>query len=277
MKKQEREVARQSNLKKGDRAMNTYIITASNGETYRVERSTFWDAVAAWKSTYPGEEIQSITLEDPPPHVDMRVPSWADPADNAVAGEDGWASEIVDKASGIEMILVHSGTFQMGSPETEQGRDEDEGPQHTVLIERPFYLGKYTVTQAQWQHVMGNNPSRFQDPRNPVEQVSWNDCQEFAKKTGLRLPTEQEWEYAARAGTTTPFHFGETISTDQANYDGNYTYGKGVRGEYRQKTTPVGSFAPNAWGFYDMHGNVWEWCEDIYVKDAYARRAAAKA
>jgi formylglycine-generating enzyme required for sulfatase activity len=117
---------------------------------------------------------------------------------------------------------------------------------------------------------MGNTPSNFKGDTLPVETVSWDDCQEFVeelgRKTGKRfvLPTEAEWEHAARAGTTTPFHFGETISTDQANYDGNSAYGKGSKGVYRKTTTPVGSFPPNAWGLFDMHGNVWEWCEDWY-------------
>jgi len=116
---------------------------------------------------------------------------------------------------------------------------------------------------------MGNNPSYFKGENNPVERVSWNDAKAFCGKIGCRLPTEAEWEYACRAGTTTPFSFGETISTDQANYDGNYTVIKGVYGVYRQKTMPVGSFQPNAWGLYDMHGNVWEWCEDV-CHDSYA-------
>jgi formylglycine-generating enzyme required for sulfatase activity len=127
------------------------------------------------------------------------------------------------------------------------------------------------VTQAQWQAVMGYNPSYFKGDDRPVEKVSWGDCQEFclihlAARDGkrYRLPTEAEWEYACRAGTTTPFSFGETISTDQANYDGNYTYGKGKKGTYRQQTTMVGSFPPNAWGLFDMQGNVWEWCQDGY-------------
>jgi formylglycine-generating enzyme required for sulfatase activity len=134
-------------------------------------------------------------------------------------------------------------------------------------------MGVYTVTQEQWVAVMGKNPSKFTDGKNlPVEQVSWNDCQDFIKKLRekdkrpYRLPTEAEWEYACRAGTTTPFYFGETLSTDQANYNGNYAYGNGKKGVYREKTVPVGSFQPNAWGLYDMHGNVWQWCQDSLDK-----------
>ena len=132
-------------------------------------------------------------------------------------------------------------------------------------------MGVHLVTQEQWQAVMGNNPSHFKGDKNlPVEQVSWNDCQEFIKKLRekdkkpYRLPSEAEWEFSCRAGTTTPFHFGETISTDQANYDGTFTYGNGRKGVNRGKTTPVGSFPANAWGLHDMHGNLWEWCQDWF-------------
>src|ERR1019366_4179276 len=129
----------------------------------------------------------------------------------------------------------------------------------------------YTVTQEQWREIMGSNPAHFKGEKNlPVEMVSWNDCQDFIKKLrekdkkAYRLPTEAGWEYACRAGTTTPFYFGETISTDQANYNGNFTYGEGKKGVYRENTTPVGSFPTNAWGLHDMHGNVWEWCQDWF-------------
>jgi len=126
------------------------------------------------------------------------------------------------------------------------------------------------VTQAQYEAVIGGNPSRLKGANRPVETVSWNDAVEFCQKLSaktkrqFRLPSEAEWEYACRAGTTTPFYFGDTISTAQANYDGNQIYGSGEKGEYRQKTTDVGSFPPNAFGLYDMHGNVWEWCLDHY-------------
>jgi formylglycine-generating enzyme required for sulfatase activity len=125
---------------------------------------------------------------------------------------------------------------------------------------------------------MGNNPSFFKGEKNlPVETVSWDYCHEFIKKlrdkdkNPYRLPTEAEWEYACRAGTKTPFHFGETISTDQANYRGDFTYGNGKKGVFRQKTTPVGSFPANAWGLYDMHGNVAEWCHDFYSETFYSQ------
>ncbi|MEA1923166.1 MAG: formylglycine-generating enzyme family protein [Pseudomonadota bacterium] len=187
----------------------------------------------------------------------------------------GAGSNFTDPVTGMEFIWVPQGCFQMGSPSGEKGRDSDEGPVHRVCLDG-FWMGKYEVTQGQWQKITGNNPSRFKKGNNyPVEKVSWNDCQEFIKKLNrrsgknFRLPTEAEWEYACRAGTTTPFSFGSTISTDQANYDGNYTYGRGRKGVYRKSTVSVGSFRPNAFGLYDMHGNVWEWCSDWYDSGYY--------
>lgn len=171
-------------------------------------------------------------------------------------------------AIGMKFVWIPPGTFTMGSPNSEKGRGDDE-ILHKVTFTKAIYLGVHAVTQEQWQAVMGSNPSLFTGEKNlPVEGISWHDCQEFCKKLGekdkkpYRLPTEAEWERACRAGTSTPFHFGETLSTDQANYNGNFIFGKGQKGAYREKTVPVGSFPANAWGLHDMHGNVWQWCQD---------------
>ena len=177
----------------------------------------------------------------------------------------------LDLGNGVTMdfVYVPPGRITMGSPDSEAQRSNDE-TQHEVTITKGFHLGKYEVTQAQYEAVVGANPSIRKEANRPVENVSWNDATEFCnrmtQKTGrqIRLPTEAEWEYACRAGTTMPFHFGATISTDQVNYNGNYPYAGGRKGAYRQKTTDVGSFPANAWGLHDMHGNVWEWCSDWY-------------
>ena len=168
----------------------------------------------------------------------------------------------------MKFVWIAPGTFTMGSSNPEKGRGDDE-IQRKVTFSQGFYLGVHVVTQEQWQAVLGVNPSRFTGPKNlPVDQVSWHDCQQFCKKLReknkkpYRLPTEAEWEYACRAGSTTPFHFGAALSADQANYNANFTYGPGKQGVYREKTTPVGSFPANAWGLHDMHGNVWQWCQD---------------
>jgi formylglycine-generating enzyme required for sulfatase activity len=169
----------------------------------------------------------------------------------------------------LEKVMIPGGSFMMGSPEDEEGSNDDERPQHHVTVPS-FLMGKYPVTQAQYQAIMGTNPSLFKGSNRPVERVSWYDavafCEKLSQITGktYRLPSEAEWEYACRGGTTTPFYCGETISTDLANYDGNYTYGQGQKGQYREKTTEVGIFPANPFGLYDMHGNVWEWCQDSW-------------
>ncbi|MBD2312031.1 SUMF1/EgtB/PvdO family nonheme iron enzyme [Desertifilum sp. FACHB-1129] len=180
----------------------------------------------------------------------------------------------------LEMVEIPGGTFWMGSPKGEGYGDEK--PQHSVTVPA-FFMAKYPVTQAQWRAVaalpqversLEADPARFKGDNRPVEQVSWFDAVEFcarlSKKVGREysLPSEAQWEYACRAGTTTPFYFGETITTQLVNYDGNYTYAEEPKGEYRKKTTPVGSFPPNAFGLYDMHGNVREWCLDDW-HDSY--------
>ncbi|HEY9850801.1 MAG TPA: formylglycine-generating enzyme family protein [Leptolyngbyaceae cyanobacterium] len=185
--------------------------------------------------------------------------------------------ENLDKDIQLEMMLIPGGTFVMGSSPDELKHQDDESPQHTVKVQ-PFFFGKYTVTQVQWQFVaelpqvnreLNANPSLFKGADRPVERISWLDAVEFCDrlsnytKRRYRLPSEAEWEYACRAGTITPFHFGETISTDLANYYGDYVYGSGSKGIYRRETTPVGSFGvANTFGLYDMHGNIWEWCAD---------------
>jgi formylglycine-generating enzyme required for sulfatase activity len=191
----------------------------------------------------------------------------------------------------LDMVLIPPGEFLMGSPENELGRQESESPQHLVSISQPFFMSQYLVTQAQWQHItkmpkvkrkLEQNPSRFKGLSLPVETLSWFDAEEFClrlsrlstlkKKCSYRLPSEAEWEYACRAGTTNPFHFGETIDAELANYQAEDDkaggtvylgkYGRGQFGEYRRKTTSVGIFPANPFGLFDMHGNVWVWCED---------------
>ncbi|MCR5165513.1 MAG: SUMF1/EgtB/PvdO family nonheme iron enzyme [Thermoguttaceae bacterium] len=166
------------------------------------------------------------------------------------------------------------GEFMMGSPEGEENRDDDETLHH-VKLTYGFWMLETQVTQAMWRNVMGKNPSSFKGEQKPVEQVSWDDCQEFCRKLSLELgqrvqiPTEAQWEYACRAGTTTEFNFGNILNGEDANCDGNYPYGTNIKGPCLKQTVPVGSYAPNAWGLYDMHGNVWEWCSDYYDENYY--------
>ncbi len=195
--------------------------------------------------------------------------------------------ESLAKGLTLDLVEIPGGTFLMGAAADELESYDDERPQHEVRVSG-FLLGKYPVTQAQWRFVAGlpqvsqelqPEPSRFKGDERPVEQVSWDDAQEFCARLSVhtgriyRLPSEAEWEYACRAGTTTPFHFGETIDAEIANYqaqDEKYEgktypgkYGRGQFGKYRKKTIDVGSLnAANDWGLHHMHGNVWEWCQD---------------
>jgi len=174
-------------------------------------------------------------------------------------------------SEGPEMVVIPAGSFIMGSPANEPERNENEGPQHFVTHSRPFAMGKYAVTFEEYDlFCLRTQRDPVSDAgwgrgRRPVIQVTWYEALAYSEwlsaQTGqtYRLPTEAEWEYACRAGTTTPFHFGETISTDLANYEGNGTYGKGKKGIYRRRTVEVGQFPTNVWGLHDMHGNVWEW------------------
>ena len=170
-------------------------------------------------------------------------------------------TEVIDLGNDVklEMVLIPAGKFKMGSPASEKERSDNE-KQHEVTLTKLFYIGKHEVTQEQWESVMGKNPSTTKGAKLPVTNVSWEDCQEFIKKLnkktdgGYRLPTESEWEYACRAGTTTAYSFGDKITPKDANYVGS-EIGKPVA---------IGSYKPNSFGLYDIHGNVWEWCEDWY-------------
>ena len=185
---------------------------------------------------------------------------------------------------GMEFVRVSAGSFKMGSDKA-----VNEKPTHKVTIQNGFLMGKYEVTIGEWKAVMGDIPSglktadaRFQESdKQPVVYVSWDDAQEFITKLNAtndgyiyRLPTEAEWEYAARAGMATEFSFGDRLSSAQANFNGNFPFGGAAKGVFLSKTVTVGSYPANAWGLYDMHGNVWEWCQDWYDAEFYAKSPA---
>jgi len=181
--------------------------------------------------------------------------------------------DVEDLGDGVmlSLVAIPAGQFMMGSP-GRQGYD-DERPQHGVSV-APFLMGQYPITQAQWRAVMGALPQcRCHGEQCPVDSISWDEAMAFcARLTGRTgrvygLPSEAQWEYACRAGTTTPFYYGETITTEVANYCGVHTYGAGPAGPYRHQTIDVGSFPPNAFGLYDMHGSIWEWCADPWHSD----------
>jgi formylglycine-generating enzyme required for sulfatase activity len=212
------------------------------------------------------------------------------------------AGAVITNTISMKLAYIPPGVFMMGSLLSEQEQYKKDNAddfaaqeiQHEVSITQGFYMGAYAVTQEQYEQVMGKNPSFFSAAgrgkdkvaglntrRFPVEWVSWDDATEFCKKlsqnegTAYRLPTEAEWEYACRAGTKTAFSFVDTISTDQANYAGKSVFGSGKKGLDRERPTPVGSFPPNAFGLYDMHGNVWQWCQDWYDQDYYQKSPAS--
>ena len=212
--------------------------------------------------------------------------------------ESATVSNVITNSISMKLAYIPPGVFQMGSPLSEQAQFNKDNVddwaaqeiQHQVSITNGFYMGAYAVTQEEYETVMGKNPSFFSAAGNgkdkvagldtrrfPVEWVSWDDATEFCKKLSqkegksYRLPTEAEWEYACRAGTKTAFYFGDTISTDQANYDGRFVFGNGKKGVNRERPTPTGSFPPNAFGLYDVHGSVWQWCQDWYGEDYYQK------
>ncbi|MEX3006854.1 formylglycine-generating enzyme family protein [Hoeflea sp. TYP-13] len=224
-------------------------------------------------STSPEPGAQAAPTTQPSIPVEVLVGRWPEPG--CVfrdIGQDGKPNQSLP-----EMVVIPAGTFTMGSPQREPTRDFNEDPQHEVTIARPFAMGRYTVTQSEWQAVMGNNPSEFEGDRNPVDSVNWGDVQAFvealnkklgrAEDNGYRLPSEAEWEYACRAGTTTPFWWGSRITTDVANFDGERPFNRGNKGTKRNRSVPVDEFEPNPFGLYQMHGNMDEWCEDCWHDD----------
>jgi formylglycine-generating enzyme len=183
-----------------------------------------------------------------------------------IGGEQNDPPKNFTNSIGTKFVWIKPGSFLMGSPREDLDRRDDE-IQHGVTLTKGFYMSIYTVTLEEWQEVMRNNSRRISSEKNMSVDVSWNDCQDFIQKLrekdkkAYRLPSEAEWEYCCRAGTKTRFYFGDDISTAQSNFNGTLFGGTGI---FREKLTPVGSFPANAWGLYDMHGNVFQWCQDWY-------------
>ena len=241
--------------------------------------------------------ISATAFAQPQPGAE--VPAWAKVSPEQVAAAKKLGVPVaLENSVGMRFVLIPAGTFMMGSrdsaeevarrcamPNAQAGWFNDEHPRHEVTLTGAFYISIHEVTQGCYEAVANPNPKdtdkkisdeypdEFKGTNHPVVKVSWGHAEKFCKTLSAQdaekgrqysLPTEAQWEYACRAGTSTPFCFGETISTDQVNYHGDYTYGDGRKGKYRGKPLPVGSLPPSAWGLYDMHGNVGEWCADRY-------------
>ena len=270
----------------GARWLLRFTLADASG-TYRIVRS---DRVETFASSSPALAIVGAAGSPRIGVIDVSTPSSLQ-AFFGLVGNQG-----ATFAPPPGMVRIPAGTFRMGSPSTEQERDSGvEGPQHTVTLTKDFYMNKYEATQGEYLAVMGNNPSYFTtkdrtgkpispDLSRPVESVSWNDATNYCAKLTAsekaagrlpagwvyRLPTESEWEYACRAGTSTPFHYGNDLRSGMANFNGGSEYVGGAGtlenpdGTYLARTTAVGSYAPNAFGLSDMHGNVMEWCLDLW-------------
>jgi eukaryotic-like serine/threonine-protein kinase len=219
---------------------------------------------------YPRKSLAEITLE----YIDFTTVKLDDRG-NIIAKPTVTAQvykENLNNTVNLTMVKIPAGSFIMGSPQSEGESEENEKPQHRVKI-KEFYMGQTEITQAQYLAIMGENPASFKGANRPVENVSWQQAKAFCRKLSLKtgkkytLPSESQWEYACRAGTTTPFSFGATITTEVANYESEYAYANAPKGTYRKATTEVDKFPPNAFGLYDLHGNVSEWCEDTWSKN----------
>lgn len=213
---------------------------------------------------HPNTTVYIMTHNESPSPL-----SWA-----SASGEDQYGFWLDTKEQEIiqRFRWINAGTFLMGSPETEAERMDTEN-QHAVTLTKGFWIADTTVSQAFWEQLMGNNPSRFQGEQLPVDSITWHDATKFIEKlncynqsTVYSLPTEAQWEYACRAGTLTPFSFGEQINSNQVNFDGTAPYDNGSKSADRRVTINAQELPPNAWGLYGMHGNIWEWCQDWYAE-----------
>jgi formylglycine-generating enzyme required for sulfatase activity len=233
-------------------------------EVKQVESVTLVEAIEAETNELKSFSFEVVTVDDRGEEIDRRT------------AQANYYIETLPKGLNLEMVAIPGGTFMMGAPESERGSDDNERPQHEVTV-APFFMGKYAVTQAQWRSVVALpqikqeldlNPAYSKGDNLPVENVSWLDAEEFCLRLSVAtgrtycLPSEAEWEYACRARTQTPFHFGDTLLSNLAKFDARHTYANSKKGLYRGQTSPVNSFMPNVFGLYNMHGNVYEWCLD---------------
>jgi uncharacterized protein (TIGR02996 family) len=274
--------------------MDTYLLQALHLDPLD---GTAWLALADWLEEHGRPDRAEL--------VRLTLALWSQPPGPRRADQERRLRKMLESgvepcmpelvnSLGMELVLIPPGRFQMGSPFSEPYHSPDEGPAHEVTLTRAFYLGRFPVTQREYREVTGLKPSHFapdgplpyyrltdvDTSRFPVDSVDYEDALAFCERLSsrpeerragrrYRLPTEAEWEYACRAGTSGVFYHGESLSSDQANFDGNYPYGGAGRGRYLKRTCPVGEYPPNAFGLHDMLGNVWEWCADWFGETYY--------